>query len=270
MDASTENNTTPGIAYSCYYKKSREGEQFVADHVLSYQISGTLILNDGSREYTIDEGSFRFIKRNQLLKFAKYPPLNGGFKSLAIHFTQQTLKDVSLALGYSALPNKHNNPVHILAPSPSLTAYFNSLLAYHQNNQFSNNQQLIELKQKEGIFLLMQLNPALKNSLFDFNEPHKIDLEAFMNRNFHFNVHLEKFAYLTGRSLATFKRDFEKQFNTTPGRWLLQKRLNEAYYLIKNKGKLASDIYLDLGFEDLSHFSFAFKKAYGEAPSKIS
>jgi AraC-like DNA-binding protein len=37
--------------------------------------------------------------------------------------------------------------------------------------------------------------------------------------------------------------------------------------LIKEKGRRASDIYLDLGFEDLSHFSFAFKKQFGVPPS---
>ncbi len=97
----------------------------------------------------------------------------------------------------------------------------------------------------------------------------KIDLEAFMNRNFHFNVELKRFAYLTGRSLATFKRDFEKIFHVSPSRWLLQKRLQEAHHLILDKGAAASDIYLDLGFEDLSHFSFAFKKMYGVSPSKV-
>ena len=90
-----------------------------------------------------------------------------------------------------------------------------------------------------------------------------------MNKNFHFKVELNRFAYLTGRSLATFKRDFEKLFHITPSRWLLQKRLQEAYYQIKEKGKAPSDVYMDLGFEDLSHFSFAFKKQYGLAPSKI-
>ena len=45
-----------------------------------------------------------------------------------------------------------------------------------------------------------------------------------------------------------------------------QRRLQEAYYLIREKGKTASDFYLDLGFEDLSHYSFAFKKQFGAAP----
>ncbi len=89
-----------------------------------------------------------------------------------------------------------------------------------------------------------------------------------MNKNYKFNVSIERFAYLTGRSLSAFKRDFEKVFNSTPGNWLVQKRLKEAYFLINKKSKKPSDIYLDLGFEDLSHFSFAFKKLFGFAPTQ--
>lgn len=120
-----------------------------------------------------------------------------------------------------------------------------------------------------GVLILLKVNPTLKNVLFDFSEPGKIDLEAFMLQNFHFNVAMKRFAYLTGRSLATFKRDFEKIFHASPSRWLQQKRLQEAYYLIKEKGRKTSDVYLEVGFEDLSHFSFAFKKAYGVAPSAV-
>ena len=90
-----------------------------------------------------------------------------------------------------------------------------------------------------------------------------------MHKNFHFNVSLKRFAYLTGRSLATFKRDFEKIFHLSPSRWLLQRRLQEAHYRIREKGAKPSEVYLDLGFEDLSHFSFAFRKKYGIPPSRL-
>ena len=76
-------------------------------------------------------------------------------------------------------------------------------------------------------------------------------------------------ASLTGRSLAAFKRDFEKIFGIPPGRWLMQRRLEEARRLIKEDRKKPSDIYLDLGFENLSHFSFAFKKAFGKSPAML-
>jgi len=50
---------------------------------------------------------------------------------------------------------------------------------------------------------------------------------------------------------------------------LQQRRLREAHYLITEKGKRPSDVYLEVGFEDLSHFSFAFKKNFGVAPSAV-
>lgn len=268
METKKENNQSTGIAYSCYAKKSREGEHFVRECTFTYQIAGSLILNDGNQEYVSDTGAFRLVRRNQLLKFIKEPPENGEFQSLTLFLDQQTLKNFSLEYGIVAEQKQYDKPVLEIETHTLLKSYFQSLLIYHQSFRL-NNQQLVHIKMKEAILLLLQINPKLKNILFDFTEPHKIDLEGFMNKNYHFNVHLERFAYLTGRSLATFKRDFEKTFNTTPGRWLQQKRLREAYYLLTEKGKAASDIYLELGFEDLSHFSYAFKKAYGEAPSKI-
>jgi AraC-like DNA-binding protein len=105
--------------------------------------------------------------------------------------------------------------------------------------------------------------------LFNFGAPEKIDLASFMNRNYRFNISLERFAFLTGRSLSAFKRDFHKQFNETPGHWLTRKRLDEAYFLIRNQSQKPSEIYLHLGFEDLSHFSFAFKKQFGQSPGEL-
>ena len=73
---------------------------------------------------------------------------------------------------------------------------------------------------------------------------------------------LEKFRYLTGRSLSTFNRDFRKTFNSTPQKWLTRKRLEQAHYRIAEHAQKPVDVYLEVGFENLSHFSFAFKKAF--------
>ncbi|MFP7658324.1 helix-turn-helix domain-containing protein [Chryseobacterium proteolyticum] len=256
------------IVYSCYVQLSRQGEHFVSDHVISYQVAGDLILSDGVNDYRSEKGSIRFLKRNQLLKFTKQPPPGGEFQSLSIHLDQQTLQDFSLAYDVASEKKCSTNSLVVFDSSPQLKTYMDALMMYQKSGQLSDPR-MVELKIKEAILLLLQANPELKDVLFDFNEPGKIDIEAFMSKNYHFNVNLDRFAYLTGRSLATFKRDFEKIFGKTPGKWLLQKRLQEAHYLLAEKGRMASDIYMDLGFEDLSHFSFAFKKQYGLSPSKI-
>lgn len=260
----------PQILYSCYYARSREGEQFVPEHVLSYQIAGSVTTNDGEKTETFNEGDFRLNKRNQLVKFSKQLPEQGEYKSLSIFLDQDTLRQFSLDYGYRAdKPHDDGSPIIRLDSNELLTSYTESLRPYHQLQE-PGNENLLSLKLREAIFILLKTNPELVEVLFDFTDPGKIDLEAFMNKNFHFNVELKRFAYLTGRSLATFKRDFEKIFHQSPGSWLVHRRLQEAYYLIKEKGKAPSEVYLDLGFEDLSHFSFAFKKTYGVAPSKVS
>jgi AraC-like DNA-binding protein len=150
-----------------------------------------------------------------------------------------------------------------------LKGFFDSLLPYI-NNPKKLTAKIAELKTLEAIELLLQTGDIFENFLFDFQEPHKIDLETYMNHNYKYNIPLLSFAKLTGRSLSTFKRDFTKIFDTTPEKWLQQKRLEQAHYLILQKKQRPSDVYLEVGFENLSHFSFAFKKVYGVTPTELS
>jgi AraC-like DNA-binding protein len=126
------------------------------------------------------------------------------------------------------------------------------------------------MKVDEAIELILHLRPDLKSFLFDISDPHKTDLEEFMLKNFQYNAPIEHFAKLSGRSLTNFKRDFAVTFKTSPARWLKNKRLSEAYYLIQQKRQKPADIYLDLGFENLSHFYSAFKQKYGHTPAQIN
>ena len=122
------------------------------------------------------------------------------------------------------------------------------------------------LKVKEGVKLLLLAMPVLRSFLFDYSEPYKINLEKFMLNNFQFNVPVEKFAQLTGRSLAGFKRDFQKRFHTSPGKWLLEKRLQQSMALLKNRGKSVAETAFESGFENSSHFSRSFKQRFGMSP----
>lgn len=91
-----------------------------------------------------------------------------------------------------------------------------------------------------------------------------------MNRDFTYNVSISQFAYLTGRSLSTFKRDFSKLFGTSPEKWLQKKRLDLAHYLLTQKRQRPTDVYLEVGFENLSHFSTSFKKQFGINPVLVA
>src|SRR5579872_5654748 len=120
------------IAYSCYITRSREGEQFVPDHIFSCQVSGTMVMNDGNKEYTFEPGDFRFARRNHLVKFNKLPPEGGEFKSFSVHFDQAFLRNFSMEIGYKAEKHVDGNAVIDLKPDALYKSYFDSLAPYQQ------------------------------------------------------------------------------------------------------------------------------------------
>jgi AraC family transcriptional regulator, exoenzyme S synthesis regulatory protein ExsA len=263
-----EENKLPQIMYSCYAHKSSEGEHFIPEHVFGFTISGNSEVHLGNKTYTFKEGDYRFFRKNQLSRYTKYPPAGGEYRSVSILLDQHTLRSMGEEYNLHVSKAYTGEGSLQLQPNKLFKNYIDSLTPYLDGiNDISKA--LTTIKVKEIIMILLDTNPTLKDVLFDFSEPGKIDLEAYMNEHYKFNVDISRFAYLTGRSLATFKRDFEKIFNTSPNKWLQQKRLNDAYYLIKEKGWKSSDVYLEVGFKDFSHFSFAFKKAYGVAPSRV-
>ncbi|GLU51432.1 hypothetical protein Dfri01_08930 [Dyadobacter frigoris] len=238
------------------------------DHAFCHIFSGSHVFYKSGNKVVFNEGDSYFVKRNQLLRVNKYPGTNGDCKAISVIFDQKTLRDFSMQNHILAEKNHSEEELTLLNRNVLYNDFAASLLPYETDGE-SVSKLLTTLKVQEAILLMLHLDTKLKSLLFDFSEPGKIDLEEFMNKHFEFNVEIKRFAYLTGRSLATFKRDFEKIFNTSPSRWLMHKRLSQAYYLIKEKNRKPSDVYLEVGFEDLSHFSFAFKKAFGAAPTLI-
>lgn len=265
-------NTTdpykPQIVYSATSERETEGEIFIKQHVFDYIISGTSQVYFGGKSQEYKAGDVRFAVRNRLSKFVKTPPAGGQYRSISICIDNDTLQEIKHDFKSFNILNKRFDNVFLLKSNKAFNNYIDSLVPYLENGtQIST--QLVKVKIKEATLIFMDANPDLKHLLFDFSEPGKIDLEAYMNEHYKFSGDLKQFAYLTGRSLSTFKRDFEKIFNTTPNRWLLEKRLEEANFLLKKKKMKPMDVFIDVGFKDYSHFSFAFKKMFGFAPSLI-
>ena len=75
-----------------------------------------------------------------------------------------------------------------------------------------------------------------------------------------------EFASLANRSVAAFKRDFEKHYHTTPGKWIAERRIKRAKLLLETSHKPIGDIAFDSGFVNMSHFSRVFKNKIGFSP----
>jgi len=127
---------------------------------------------------------------------------------------------------------------------------------------------LLELKFRELLFNLL-INPANRSFLGHLRtiaDSHRQTLSEIMDANFVYNLPLKEFAKLTHLSLASFKREFKRVFQTTPGKWLIQKRLDYASQLIGTSSKSINDIAFESGFENNSHFSRVFRDRFGVSP----
>lgn len=258
------------IFYSYLSAERREKVCLWSDHTLILQVSGQFTIETSGQKISMTGGEMLLISKNQVGTLIKTPLPGRNYETIVISLQEELLRKMVWSEKLQA-EEKYIGPPNILIPSNEfLQGYFQSIVPYARSAGSAMTDEMGMLKVNEGVKLLMYALPELRNLLFDFSAPHKIDLEKFMPSNFHFNVPVEKFAQLTGRSLAGFKRDFQKTFGMPPRQWLQDKRLSTAKYLIEIKQQKPSSIYLDLGFESLSHFSYAFRKKFGQAPSALN
>ncbi len=256
------------LVYSCAFEKYRGLEEFIPEHFLGFQLSGETHAFYADGNTVIRENAIILVRKNQLIRTIKYPSKSGKYQFISITMDSETLRQYALEHKIKVDSQRDTKQKIFFESDDFLQAYFLSLSPY-VNKKKEATPALADLKVREAIELLLQCNPDLKNVLFDFSESYKIDLEEFMNQNYMFNVSVDAFAKLTGRSVSSFKRDFAKQFGTTPKQWLKEKRLDEAMYRIQHKKEKPADFYLDLGFENLSHFYYSFKQKFGLTTSEI-
>lgn len=255
------------IFVSCKREKHYSRELILDQHALVHVFTGTLELSYASQVHRFPRGTTLLIPRNQLGRMAKLPAENTPFRSLSILFPEALLKKFYATRTENPAEGKWKGHL-ALEQHPLLESLFSSLVPYFEMRD-ELPPELTEIKIAECLTVLDACNPDVKRLFSDFQEPGKVNLAEFMDRHFLFNLPLEKFAYLSGRSLTTFKKDFRKVFKTTPGRWLIRKRLEHAHYQIAVQKRKPSEIFIDAGFENLSHFSFAFKKQFGYNPSQV-
>ncbi|MES2519432.1 MAG: AraC family transcriptional regulator [Bacteroidota bacterium] len=252
---------------SCHLGPEISPEQFIPEHFFLFLLKGKMVAYDGIKHYAMKPRDYCIARKNHLIRYTKYKE-EGEFKKIIIVFDEAFLKKFLKRYTYFANPIQNNESFMLIDEDKLLENFMQSLEPYYSRNE-QIDEDFVDIKREELLLILLKNKPILADIFFNFAIPQKIDLLEFMNRNFRFNITLERFAFLTGRSLSSFKRDFQKVFNLNPGLWLTQKRLDEAYFHITKEKQKPSDIYLNLGFEDLSHFSFAFKKRFGINPTEL-
>ncbi|MEM7513986.1 MAG: AraC family transcriptional regulator [Bacteroidota bacterium] len=244
-------------------------ENIYPQHIIAYIYSGELLLSYGQDSLTFVAGDTLLVPRNQLSRSIKNPLKGEPFTCVSMALPEEELRKFyehhSILESWTENISKQR-PIN---SHPLLESFFASLLPYF-DMQDELPDELVSVKVQEILTIIDQVDKRASAILGTFSEIGKIDLEKYMEEHFMYNLPLERFAFLTGRSLTTFKSDFKKIFKNTPGKWLTEKRLQLAYHKLSMEKQKVTDVYHSVGFENLSHFSFAFKKEFGYSPSTLN
>jgi AraC-like DNA-binding protein len=245
----------------------------VRDHFLVYVYSGEYILEEGKekRRTVVCPGECVFLRRDNQVTMYKQPVGEEPFRGIFMTLKRNLLRDLYQKINRKYLPldaKKHEYSIIKLPQTPDIISLFQSMTPYFDSS-VKPSEDIMHLKLLEGIYSLLNIDRNFSPTLFDFTEPWKIDIIDFLDENFMYDLSIEDIASFTGRSLSTFKRDFKKISDLSPEKWLVQRRLQKAKDMLINEKKSVTDVYMEVGFKNFSHFSTAFKKQFGIVPSSL-
>jgi len=236
---------------------------------ITYVMEGRKIWHTAHGSYDLQKGSCVFVRKGACIVEQFFDAVFCiVLFFIPDDFICDTLKSKSIPINKT---DKKFEPVMAIQRNETLDAFFHSMMPYFGNAR-EPDPALLELKFRELILSIAD-NPANKEMLSYFcsllHQPQAVSLQRVMEDNYCYNLRLEEYAQLTNRSLSAFKRDFQKQFDTTPGKWLLEKRLNHGMHLLSNASKTVGEAAFESGFESPSHFSRSFRQHFGMSPTAV-
>ena len=255
------------LNYDCPVKEKKV-VKWTDHNYFYYVLTGQKIVHTPNRSWEFNSGSFSFVKKGACIveQFFEKPFCVVAFV-LPDSFIARFINENKNRIPMDRPDDQTDDLIVPINRNEMLEAFCESILPYFAS-QISPSEKLIELKFNELLLHILNNpdNAELISYMYAVASKRAHGLEQVMEANFSYNLSLDEYARLCNRSLSSFKRDFKAIFKTTPGRWLLNKRLNLAHRMIVETDKPIADILLECGFENQAHFSKAFKDRFAHPP----
>ncbi len=189
---------------------------------------------------------------------------NGRFESWLVFFSNNFLIDFC---------SKHNINTNCNGASHTGLSVFTTdefVLHFIQALNIAEQQNLQSLWEVKITELLLYLHTRYPNELATFiayslkHNP-ELQFKQIIQANLDKKQTVDELAFLCNMSVSTFKRHFTKVFSTTPQKYFAAHKMDKARQMLQ-LNKRPTDIFFELGYENLSAFSAEFKKHFGVSP----
>ena len=92
--------------------------------------------------------------------------------------------------------------------------------------------------------------------------------KAYIEKYYMKDISLDEISMIAGYSKSHFSRTFKEKMGVNFSRYLVQVRIENAEKLLTSSNQSIYDISTEVGFNDYSYFSKAFKDTYGLSPKE--
>ncbi|MEZ2442168.1 helix-turn-helix domain-containing protein [Chitinophaga sp. RCC_12] len=242
---------------------------FLTENVMIFVLAGHKQLHFDQHTVKVEAGSVLLMKRGFYV-MSDYVREEIQFQSLLLYFSDEQLRRFLHKYNY-VTPVKAAVTNHLTLPiTPLLEVFGEHYTAYFAQTP-STLAALLSVKLYEA-FLLLLATPQHASVLAFMQQivhAQPQDIAFIVKQHLFQPITLAEMARLSGRSLASFKRDFQQQYQSSPRRWINEQRLSYAHMLLETTTQQVAEIAIACGFESTSHFIRIFKQTYGITPNHV-
>lgn len=273
-DSVDSKNVMEPVSLMCYNSDvvSINTKIKLRQNLFSFLLEGQKSVHYAGTEVRIDPSAFLLLSSGNCLMSEKIAASNGRYRSILLFFDNKLLTDFFIRHPHVHKASKNENketPFLIFEKDPFLINFIDSL-GFILGTKKPLSSEMQKLKLEELLLYLSQQYPEKIQQLRNLG--YKADEDLLIRQAITGSIDnvvtVEELAFLCHMSLSTFKRRFMKIYSTSPNKWLLEKRMQKAAQLLKEGDLKASEIYCELGYENLSSFIQSFKQIYGITPKQ--
>jgi AraC-like DNA-binding protein len=270
-DHSREALQTGNTPLASYRAATAAGKRtsFITEHTLIFVLQGHKKLHIEDQTHTAEAGHLVLLKRG-IYVMSEFVPDGLNYEALLIFFTDDFLKKF-LHTHQLTTAQSPAAAAHLVVPTNDLLDGFKTQFMGYFGKSVNGLENILQLKLQELMLLL--LGGPQRQAVLEFlqsivfGQPAAIDF--IVRKHLLQPLSLEELAKLSGRSLASFKRDFQQQYNSAPKKWINEQRLEHARMLLQHSNKNVSEVALECGFENIPHFIRIFKQKFGVTPNSV-
>lgn len=256
------------VIYKSVEKAGLNNERFVAAPALTFVLQGALQISTDSGIREVVETEHLVLIPKGIYMISDLIPEEGGFEAMVFFFDPNLIQD--FLQDFSEIKIEHREAsLQIFEQSSSTQLFIENLNRLYQEQALPRKLTGIKLQELLHLLVAGKEGKHVLAGLQALNRKPRKNVKHFMETNFYKPLNVEDYAFLTGRSISTFTRDFKRQFGISPKKWLIEKRLNKASEILRNENKSVTETAFDVGYENISHFIKAFQKKYGISPKQF-